>query len=295
MYKLLLFACTLFLQVTAVAEPVREVSFRGADLAPTNTRPTFDHGYLAVYGRDKIDIYAPDGSFSFSFAPPHGGLTMSVAVDADGTVAAAIGFVPTGYGPGIAILDRTGALQTYVATQPYSPTQVCFAPDHSIWTIGSARLAETQDYFVLRHYSREGKELGAFLPRSTFDKAEAVEPGESYVGAWSLRAAKDRIGAYLHSVDRKMRAAWVEVGLDGKELGRWKFPEGFGGSPSAFTRSGAIFAADQYGLFLLDRSTGMWNPVSPASDGRLLGADGDDLVFWIRDQARLRYVPAEAQ
>jgi hypothetical protein len=89
MYKLLLFACVLFSQVMAAAEPVREVSFRGADLAPTNTRPTFDHGYLAVYDREKINIYAPDGSFSFSFAPPHGGLTVSVAVDTDGTVAAA--------------------------------------------------------------------------------------------------------------------------------------------------------------------------------------------------------------
>jgi hypothetical protein len=291
MYKLLLFACVLFSPVMSAAEPVREVSYRGADLAPTNTRPTFDHGYLAVYDLDKINIYAPDGSFSFSFAPPHGGLTVSVAVDTDGTVAAAVGFVPPDYGPGIAILDRTGALQTYVATHPYSPTQVCFAPDHSIWTIGNARARETSDYFVLHHYSREGKELGAFLPRSTLDKAEVVEPAENFVGAWSLRAAKDRIGAYLNGGDHKARR-WVEVGLDGKELGRWKFPDGFDGSPSAFTRSGAIFAEAHYGLFMLDRSTGTWNPVSPVSSGRLLGAEGDDLVFWIIDQARLRYVPA---
>ena len=291
MYKLLLFVCILLSQAMSASEPVREVSYRGADLAPTNTRPTFDHGYLAVYDPEKINIYGPDGAFAFSFAPPHGGLTVSVAVDTDGTVAAAVGFMPPDYGPGVAVLDRTGALQTYVATRPYSPTQVCFAPDHSIWTIGNARAKETPDYFVLHHYSREGKELGAFLPRSTLDKAEIVEPAENNVGAWSIRAAKDRIGAYLNYGNHTERM-WVEVGLDGKELGRWKFPEGFDGSPSAFTRSGAIFAEAHYGLFMLDHSTGMWNPVSPASDGRLLGADGEDLVFWIRDQARLRYVPA---
>jgi hypothetical protein len=202
-----------------------------------------------------------------------------------------MGFVPPDYGPGFAVLDRTGALKAYLTTHPYAPTQICFAPDHSIWAIGNVRTEETPDYFVLRHYSREGKELGAFLPRSTLEKAEIGEPAMVHVGAWSLRAANDRIGAYLDYGNHKERM-WVEVGLDGKQLGRWKFPDGFDGSPSAFTRSGAIFAEAQYGLFMLDHSTGMWNPVSSASAGRLLGADGDDLVFWIRDQSLLRYVPA---
>jgi hypothetical protein len=291
MSKLLLFACVLSAQVTAAAEPVREVSYRGADLAPTNTRPTFDHGYLAVYDQDKINIYAPDGSFAFSFAPPHGGLTVSVAVDTDGTVAAAMGFVPPEYGSGFALLDRTGALKTYTTTYPYAPTQVCFAPDHSVWTIGNVRTKETPDYFVLRHYSREGKEIGAYLPRSTLDKAEIVEPVENYVGSWSIRVANNRIGAYLNYGGHKERM-WIEVGLDGRELGRWKFPDGFDGSPSAFTQSGAVYARGRFDVFLLDHSSRMWNPVSPASDGRLLGADGDNLVFWIRDQGTLRYVPA---
>lgn len=290
MYRLLWLIPFLFSQGPVSADALREVSFQGADLAPTNTAPTFDHGYVAVYDVDKINIYSPDGTFAFSFAPPHGGLTVNVAVDADGTVAAAAGYVPPDFGPGIAVMDRTGALQTYIATQPYSPTQVCFAPDHSIWAIGNVRQADTPEYFVFRHYSREGKQLGAFLPTSSLEKAEGGEPAMFHVGAWSIRVANNRVGAYLHYGDRK-KWIWLEFSLDGKELGRWTFPDGFDGMPRAFTQSGAVYTRGALGISLLDHASGAWNPVAPPSEGILLGAFGDDLVFWLRDQARLRYVP----
>jgi hypothetical protein len=294
MYKLLIFAGAVSLQVMGAAEPVREVSYRGADLTPTNTRPTFDHGYLAVHDFKKINIYAPDGSFAFSFGSPRGGLIASVAVDTDGAVAAALGYVPSDRGPGFIVLDRTGAVKADVATGPYRPTQVCFAADHSIWTIGMVRTPETPDYFLLRHYAREGQELGAYLAHSSLKQTGDLQPAMYHVGGWNMQAAKDRIGAYLNYGNHEERV-WIEVGLDGKELGRWKFPAGFHGAPSAFTQSGAVYSQAEEGLFLLDHSTGNWNPVPPPSDGRLLGADGDNLVFAIYAEGRLRYLPATQQ
>jgi hypothetical protein len=56
-----------------------------------------------------------------------------------------------------------------------------------------------------------------------------------------------------------------------------------------------VYSQAEEGLFLLDHSTGNWNPVPPPSDGRLLGADGDNLVFAIYAEGRLRYLPATQQ
>ncbi len=293
MYKLLFLSCVLFPQLLTAAEPVREIDYRGASLALKAGAPTIDHGYAAVYDQEKANIYAPDGSFAFTYVAPYGGLTVNVAIDADGTIAAAMDHVPSDHGVGIAVVDRTGALKTYISTAPYSPSHVCFAPDHSIWAIGRMRIRQAKDsadYFVLRHYSRDGRKLGAFLPRSSLDKDEVAEPAEVYVGASFLRATDTRLGAYLHFGGRGNRT-WTEFSLDGKEQGRWKLPDGFDGLVHAFTRSGQVYASGLNGLFVLDHSTGKWNPVPPPSEGILLSADGDDLVFWLPEQGRMRYVP----
>jgi len=73
---------------------VRDVHYQGS-LAPLNTAPTFDRGYLVVYDRDPdIDVYTSDGSLLYK-APPQGpngsqARIKNAAVDADGTVVAAV-------------------------------------------------------------------------------------------------------------------------------------------------------------------------------------------------------------
>ncbi|HWT78754.1 MAG TPA: hypothetical protein VN648_08110, partial [Candidatus Methylomirabilis sp.] len=192
-----------------------------------------------------------------------------------------------------AVVDREGKLKTYISTAPYMPFHVCFGPDHSIWAIGQVRNGKAKgaaDYFVLHHYSREGQELGAFLPRSSLDKDDIAEPAEIFVGVALLRATSERIGAYLFYGGRR-KGPWIEFGLDGKEIGRWKLPDGFDGHVRAFTRGGQVYASGLSGLFVLDHSTGKWNPVQSPSEGILLSADGDDLVYWLREQGRMRFVP----
>ena len=53
------------------------------------------------------------------------------------------------------------------------------------------------------------------------------------------------------------------------------------------TRGGGIDVA------VFDRATNQWRPVAGMPDGHLLGADGDNLVFSLRGQNILRWVPVK--
>jgi hypothetical protein len=287
---------------TAFAVESREVYYQGF-LVPQSIVPTFDKGYLLVYNFDKIDAYAPDGSplYSVSAQVPNAKIAniQNAAADTDGTMAGAVGYYSTARtrGGGIVLFDRSGKQTRFFDTTPYLPTQVCFAPDHSIWTLGwqgPEASSQHHDYFILRNYSQDGQAIAAFLPRSSFEP-EPVPVGPM-TGLWQLRIVNDRIGALFYGSSplgpgqssRPMQ--WIEVDLKGKLLGRWEV--GAELSPEAFTRSGALYTHSGDAVLMFDRSTKAWRRVAGTPPGFLLGADGDSLVFEVRGTSRLRWVTA---
>jgi hypothetical protein len=146
-----------------------DVVIQGA-MYPLNITPTFDHGYLAAYEKG-------------------GGITVNVDIDSDGTVAAAVHSHDSLTGD-IRLFSPDGSQSSRIATGPYLPSQVCFAPDHSIWALGNQDplLARNRtDYSLLRHYSRTGDLLGEFFPRSSLPVDS--DPGQNIVGMWRLRIA----------------------------------------------------------------------------------------------------------
>jgi len=288
---------------TAITAESRDVYYQGA-LAPRNIGPTFDKGYLVVYDRDhKIDVYAPDGSplYSVSAHVPKADWVNfeNAAVDTDGTLAGAVacGRGNSITGAGIVLFDRTGHQTAFFDTGEYRPTQTSFAPDHSIWVLGwkpPRKDRENRDYFILRNFSQEGKELGAYLPRSSF--APEPEPVISSIGSWKIRTTKERVGAFLYYANPLVKPGegevtqWIETDLNGKETGRWDFRGDY--YPLALTQSGALYGQGD-GLAVFDRATNTWRPVPGMPDGHLLGADGENLVFWLRGASTLRWVPAK--
>jgi hypothetical protein len=266
-----------------------EVWYRGA-ITPANIIPTFDNGYLAVYEREgAVSVYSRDGSFAFAIPRPTNGHISNVAVDTDGTAAACIEYHPSWTG-GITFFGPTGTPLASVDTGQYIPAFLAFAPDHSVWATGyqmPKRLGDKQEYFVLRHYSLEGKQLGEFWPRSSFDLEQ--EPAVPHTGLWGLRIANQRIGAYFGYGGHSLLAVWVEGDLSGKETGRWRVD--FDAHVNAFTAGGAVYAQGPGGVFLLDRAAGKWNRVSIESPGSLLGADGEALVFAIKGTHGVRRTP----
>jgi hypothetical protein len=287
MRKRILFLSALFVAMAVAQEGNRTVAIRADTVSPMNIIPTFDNGYLAIYEPGGFSVFAPDGSVVFHFVGPRGQLVVNVAVDWDGTAAAA---VHNGTDGGIAIVDRTGTEKRFIKTGAFTPSQVCFAPDHSIWTTGAivrTRAAPAPDYSILRHYSRAGESLGEFLPRSSFSKTD-IEPVNVMVGGWGLRIANGRIGAYMHFGGRREHALWVETGLDGKEIGRWGAD--IDGHPAAFTQNAEVYARIVGGVAKLDRATATWNPVPMLTADGLVGSLGGSLVFLGRGDTVLRYV-----
>ena len=261
-----------------------DVAIQG-DMAPLNIFPTFDHGYLATYGRDGIAVYAPDGSLAMEIVRPTDGSFGNADIDADGSVVAAINRGGSRKGS-IAIFSPKGTAVGEIVTGAYQPTQVCFAPDHSIWALGDEDLLpenERTNYSLLRHYSRSGELLGEFFPRASFPANANTGP---HVGFWGLRIAGGRIGLRLDRGAPDGRPLWLEANLDGEEIGRWTAP--FAGEPAALTASGNVYSQTLTEITVLDRATGTWKPIPQSSNDRLLGADGDTLVFVIRGMNAIR-------
>ena len=188
-------------------------------------------------------------------------------------------------GGGIALFDRTGAQIRFLDTGGYLPTQVAFGPDHSIWTIGwlggENTASLTADYSTLRNYAQDGRELGEFLPRASFPSVN-YPPGEPLImpmsGLWSLRVANERVEAILHRPH-----LWVQTDLNGQEKGRWDTPNGR--RPYAITPDGKAWRVEGNRLRVFDRSAGVWNAVAfDVPEGTLLGAEGNSLVFLMRDR-----------
>ena len=210
--------------------------------------------------------------------------TTNVAVDEDGTAVTAGNFSD---GKGALWLWNSAGSNIRVIQAPdYVPTYVAFAPDGSIWTTGTRDQTNRHtrdDYAILRHFSREGRLLGAYLPRSSFPIDR--EPAEPVTALSALRIANGRIGVYLPGGGRKHHV-WIELDLNGRELGRWLLNQ-IDGYPAAFTEAGEVYTRSTDGIYRLDRAAGKWIVNTVASPGTLIGADGESLVFADRGSARI--------
>jgi len=240
-----------------------------------------------------VRLYAPDGHLAGGISI--GGqsstpiLTANLAVDSDGTIA-----ISRTYGGGnsgssvIDFLDSTGRLLKSISTGVYAPAQITFAPDHSVWAFGwewnaaksGFELAPT-DYLMVRQYSHDGKQVGAWLPRSLFPKG--LEPATESWQSHRITVTKDRIGLMAVSGATGTEQEGVELGLDGKLLGRWRLDEfkqvrgGLTEDDHVYMQNGCC--RNDVKLFTLDRRASIWKPVNSPMNGFLYGVDGDSLVF----------------
>jgi hypothetical protein len=277
---------TLLSTCAAAFETGSGIRYQTDSLRPLNMPPTFDHGYLAVYERGGVGIYVSSGTLQYRIPNPLNGSISNVAVDKDGTAATSVSF---GSNRGaVWVWDSSGLNTRKIETADYVPSYVAFAPDGSIWTTGTQRRAKPPldtDYLILRHFSREGELLGAFLPRSSFNSEP--EPAEPVTALPALRIASGRIGMYFSGGGRK-HGTWVETDLNGKELGRWLV--NVDGYPAALTESGAVYTRSTGITYMLDRATGAWILAPVTSLGTLVGAAGDALVFADRSSPQVYMV-----
>jgi hypothetical protein len=291
----------------AAAEgPGRTVAY---DRGFGNSLPIYDNGYLFfITGPNSIEVWGPDGTLHFQteLTTPPGAHIMSAAVDGSGLIAVgvALSAAPYGYQGGIAFIDGSGKELRFVETGRYMPAHVCFDTNHALWTFGWQRdlvrneSEDTEDYFLFRKYSLDGNQLGAYVQRSLFPRP-GLAPGAASGGFWRLRASGGRIGAVGYSGRTSGNLDWIEVGLDGNLVGKWKIGRYSGGGMAFTAKSGLCrrsFQEEHPVIQCFDRMAQAWktlgnmfaNAEDPRLLGFLLGADGDDLVFGSKESGGLR-------
>jgi hypothetical protein len=319
MVKLMLTSAILVGSAFAALIPGDEITYTAA-FSPGASPPLFDKGHLIflssetpsieLFGKDGLLIYATSVSAPNAISTPNAPRVYlyGAAIDTDGTLGVAVGYAsapnsnpgkPPIYSGGIAFFDRSGSQIRFVDTGRYSPSNLCFAPDHSLWSFGWQRDAQKSgedrtDYLMLRKYSQEGSQLGAYVSRSLFPAG--LPPGGSTLGFWRMRFANDRIGILAYSGKSGPASEWMELDFEGHLIGHW--PLGPGNRLLAFTSDHNLYASTFYAykvtISVFDRATSSWllkdvlaaHPDNEDGVGLLLGADGGDLVFSGKDNVR---------
>jgi hypothetical protein len=239
-------------------------------------------------------------------------IVSGAALDSNGTLASFIGEV-----------GSDDHLHRIVRTTPFVPAHVCALDDGTVWAYGMDRdehLNGIQNSLRLRHYDFDKGQVQALLNVTTLpDYASTSEEWISYdfmPNEVELRCnSKTAVLFNLRSSDL------VEVDLKSNAMKIAKFPrlptieEGFLITGFALTQSGEIFASfldrreihsAMSGLFRLNResaTSAKWVPVSgtlgpyltKGSLQRLLGADGDNLVFARQRDGRLYWAKVAAK
>jgi hypothetical protein len=244
-------------------------------------------GYLLDWNypdhQNPITVYGPDAKPIYTFS----NCQLCIwTIDADGVAARSYHTDP--YQGHIDILDTSGGVDRTINTGLYEAQHLVFAPDHTLWTVGFVLGYEelADDFNVVRHYSRAGEELTEAIPwRSIQGDHNAYTALPAVLGGRRLFAASDRIGFLSSANDGQSK--WIEVSFAGVLLGQYDLGHYYdlNFAPMAMTASGGVYGAiyqghtsfEGYGV--LDKSDRMWHKVPNAPKARLIGADGDTLVF----------------
>jgi hypothetical protein len=273
-------------------EPVT-VAYSSRPLLPHDIVPSLYQAFL-IYddGPNRLTVYnTHTGELVYTASvknPPISGnarLT-SIALTREGTAAVGIANLPgdDGYTGGVAFLDRSGVQIRFSSTGHFLPCHLTYDAKGSLWAFGVDVASDSQDYALVRRFDEKGNQTGAFLMRSSFPSA----PFHCNRGLWTARASKDRVGAMAQfwnmAEPRESRGTlqqWVELDLDGKEIGRWTLGaerEGPAGG-MAFTDDSGLFVEWRGEMRQLNRNDGVWRPARVQRRGLLLGAEGNQLVY----------------
>jgi hypothetical protein len=214
-----------------------------------------------------------------------------IASSPDGSLAVCgKAFDQSGRGSGfITITSPTGNQAMTVRLYPYYPTSITFASDGTIWTLGLEAVDGKEKgpgvdpgHGVIRHFDKNGKLLGSFIPRSSFPSPIMVMNGY-------LVSAEGRVGWYTGPVAGP-GSAYYEILADGTVR---KYPE-VALNKSEFVSGLALLDNGRTYITTEDNTNHLWRFLSisgPADQWTpvplpdqlmrafLFGGEGQQLVF----------------
>ncbi len=295
-----------------LSPPHRRVFFDSAPFSPGSIVPHWERGFLVSKNKEitypeewavrlydgsgtkvrEISIWFPDSlrvfAGSAALAPDGRVVISGVAEKLDGTRAYYL-----------ALTDGAGKVTNVIQTNPYLATKTCVAPDGSVWTVGGSG-NELKDDLTLRHFDFQKGELGAYLPRSSFNSRFSPFATRGDGAHISINCASDRVVIYTEVANE-----YIEVDYGTQSVHRWGIDRSgydlplMGGNGIAVTSSGDVYAVlgrnpmspGLRGLFHLQRNPAaesvFWLPVEGQTGNTwdlgmindVLGADGDALVY----------------
>lgn len=296
-----------------LSAPVKRVVFDGTPFSIGATVPHWENGYLIstalatgpgipnvrLFDRNgnkvrEVSIWMPESqrtAIEGSTVAPDGTIVVSgTAVRADGTRA---GF--------IARTTASGLLSDVIQTNPFWGTQVCIAPDRTVWSFGGLErgLDESRPTGdLLRHYDFRKGLIGSFIPDALFDPSlgnAGVPTGNG--GEVYMRCSNNLVAILSNPVSQYIL---VDPRTGGsKQFSLPTLRRGVALHGFAVTGTGEAYAvlmnltAKKVGLFHLDLdpSTAQtsWVPVAGAIGNTggtgavdwLWGADGNYLVYGV--------------
>jgi hypothetical protein len=246
---------------------------------------TYGGGGLVVAEGDMAEpsvfsVYGANGNLLFHVPLKIPGASRVVVYDYSRTstgILVACGFAESPgvqRAPYLTWFSADGSSQKVIRTDPYYPFLCAGAPDGSLWTVGlemNADLQEKPEHRespVLRRFAPDGRQLGAWLPRSSF-------PGSAELVRGFLVASNKRVGWLRWSADSGLEGVYAEITPEG-EITSFPlkqvpgFKAGIGAfSGMALTADGdALVAAvpsdktEATAVLWLDRSKAEWRRVS---------------------------------
>ena len=204
---------------------------------------------LAIALPCELTVYHPTGRLLFqkSLQGPREMpcSILDAAVDASGNIAASISYgIAVGYASGIIMMDPAGQQTGFIDTGRYVPAHIGFDKHQTLWSIGWQRdeirneIADREDYFLVRRYSKAGAQDGAFIPRSTWKTTG--DPAGGSIGFWHMAFASDRIGAIVYKSWQRV-PEWIEWDLYGNLLSRTPMDSADYSGGRAYTSSAQLF------------------------------------------------------
>lgn len=296
-----------------LSEPYRQASL------PVLTQTWYrywDKGYLITFGTDGTDqasptkpsvaLYDRNGSVAREsivwFKDAYRVEINDVAVNSLGIVVVAGGTEsPAGVIANfIAEIDNTGHMGRVVRTTPFIPIYVCVGEDGTVWSYGFERDQEGNKVGaspMLRQYSFEKGQLRATLDNSAVDSSGWTLTQGRYLGEINLRCSSQKVGLLngrsneyveLDIPTGKLKVSKINPLPSPREMRITGFA--LTGSDVSVSLQDRSSSPPRSGIFHLSFDTsgvGSWvplpNTVGPYLHGgpveRLLGADGDDLVY----------------
>ena len=284
--------CMVFLSgAAAIAQtaPVKTVNSE-CPLIGNQPAPFFRGGYCFINDRASLRAYAPNGVFAFASVPRLPGTDAAFVNDI--AVDSGAGFVmavSSRTAKGLVLLDQYGIQTNFIPIGGFSPVHVTVSEDHSVWVLGDFG-SKSNDHMLVHKYDNSGRELGAYLPFSSFP-AGTIDPimsgrDTTILAGGGIVVVTARSGPGSNTASLR---ELIRMDYSGNILTRTRL-DNVHEQRMVLTANGVLYRCDNVATLPVFRfsssGTQSWQPVAkPVMVSALFGSDEGDLVYRVSNNS----------